>query len=178
MADLVTHLCSALLPGAFLRGRALGAVVFGTVLPDLISRVPPLALELTERIGVLRVPDALLLPWGIFHEPVALVPACTLLALAFARHDRWLALTGLLGGCALHLGLDLLQDHHGNGYFLLAPCSLERYELGLIGSEATVHIAVPLALVTFVTWSTVGKQRRQSISQAGDEDRRRPPLDT
>jgi len=171
MADLVTHLCTALLPGAFLRGRALGAVVLGTALPDLISRVPPLGLELVERLGVARVPDVVLLPWGIFHEPVALVPACALLALAFVRRDRLLAFAGLLGGCALHLGLDVLQDHHGHGYFLLAPCSLERYELGLIGSEATVSIALPLAFATFVTWSTVARRRQQRIFDGGDEGR-------
>lgn len=171
MADLVTHLCTALLPGAFVRGRALGPVVLGVALPDLVARVPPLGLELLERLGVARIPDALLLPWGVYHEPVALLPACGLLALAFVPRDRAVALAGLLGGCALHLGLDVLQDHHGQGYFLLAPCALHRYELGLIGSEATVSVALPLAVTTSVTWLTVGWWRRRRDMARGDEGR-------
>lgn len=171
MADLVTHLCTALLPGAFLRGRALGAVVLGVALPDLISRAPALGLELLDRIGVVPIPDVLLLPWGVYHEPVALLLACGLLSLAFVRRDRAVALIGLIGGCALHLGLDLLQDHHGQGYFLLAPCSLQRFELGLVGSEATVPLALPLALTTSVTWWTVGVWRRKRALGKGDGGR-------
>lgn len=152
MADLVTHMCTALLPGAILGGRWVGPVLLGTVLPDLASRVPGLALEQLHQRGIVEVPDAAMFAWGVLHVPSGLVLLCLISAYAFVEEHRRFVLGGLLVGCVLHLGLDVLQDHHGQGYMLLAPVSLERYELGWIGSEATVTWALPLAAITAVAW--------------------------
>jgi hypothetical protein len=151
VADLVTHLCTALLPGALLRSRITPVVAFGTVLPDLFGRAVPLALERLYDRGW-PVPPELLWPWSALHEPVgwALVSAlgCTL----FVEKQRKRVLGALCLGGALHTGLDVLQDHHGEGYLLLAPFSARDFELGLIGSEATVALAGPLAFVTACAW--------------------------
>lgn len=171
MADLVTHLCSALLPGAWLRGRYLGAVVLGTALPDLVSRVPPLAMDLFEGLGWIDLPDVALMPWGVYHEPLPLVLTCGLVATWFIARDRAGVFLGLLGGCALHIGLDVLQDHHGEGYFLCAPLSLTRFELGWIGSEATVVVAPWLALATALAW---GWRWHRSATKVTDEGPRPP----
>jgi len=151
MGDLVTHLCTALLPAAFLPQRRYVVVVaLGTVLPDLGSRVIPVALD---RLFGSVLPDAFFYPFGILHEPVALVLVCVLLALAFVEEQRRAVFGALILGVALHLGLDVLQDHHGEGYYLLAPLSLGRFELGWMGSEATVKIAGPLILLTALAWA-------------------------
>jgi len=160
VADLITHACSALIPGAFVRTRLLGPVVIGAVLPDLVSRLPATVLELL-RHGGLAIPGWLSMPWGVLNEPFALVLVCLLLAQAFRTSDRWLVFRGLLVGCALHVGLDVLQDHHGDGYLLLFPLSRARFELGWIDSEATVVWAPWLALLTAGLWGVRWARSRQ-----------------
>ncbi len=151
MADLVTHLCSALLPAAFLpRSRYVVVVAMGTLLPDLGSRVVPIGLG---RVFGSLLPDEAWYPFGILHEPIALVLLCALISLVFLEEQRRAVFGALLLGSALHLGLDVLQDHHGEGYYLLVPFSLGRFELEWIGSEATVYIAGPLGILTVVAWS-------------------------
>ncbi len=150
MADLVTHLATALLPGALV-GRRIAAVALGTALPDLGARVAPMALEALQQRG-LPVPDGLILAFGVLHEPLPLVLLCAVLAGAFAPGVRVPTLLGLWLGCGIHLALDVTQDHHGQGYFLLAPFHLGRYELGWIGSEATVDWAPGLAIATAAAW--------------------------
>jgi len=79
-----------------------------------------------------------------------MLPMCFLLAQLFG--DRRGAFANLLAGCLLHLGLDLLQFHTGSGYPLLFPFSDWHWELGLIGTEATVPWSLPLALVGGMAW--------------------------
>lgn len=152
VADLITHLATALLPAAFFpRVRYVGVVALGAALPDLLARVPPLALEVVH-YHLFAIPEVLFMPWGALHEPVPLALCCFLLSRLFVAEQRRAAGVWLGVGCLLHVALDVLQDHHGEGYFLLFPLSTERYELGLIGSEATIHIALPLAFATMVVW--------------------------
>ena len=157
MADLVTHACTALLPGAlFPSVRYLPLVTLGTVLPDLLGRVVPMALEPFARLGL---PEQLLWPWSGLHQPAGWLLVAALLSFAFAERERPKVLQALIVGCTLHLGLDLLQDHHGEGYVLLAPFSTTKWELGLIGSEATVGVAIPLLVVTAIAWAVRLKVR-------------------
>ena len=69
-----------------------------------------------------------------------------------AAAQRWRALGLLLVGAATHIGLDVLQDHHGCGYALAFPLSSKVFELGWIGSQATVEWAPWLALITALAW--------------------------
>jgi hypothetical protein len=151
VADLVTHLCTALLPGAFTRGRLVPLVAVGTVLPDAVGRAVPLALERVAGAG-LAVPPWALWPWAALHEPVGWLALCSAIGATFVCRDRVPATVALWLGCALHTALDVLQHHHGEGYLLLAPFSAARLELGWIGSEATVPLAPPLAAVTAAAW--------------------------
>lgn len=151
MADLVTHVCTALLPGALFRSRYVPFVAAGTVLPDALGRAVPLALERLFAAGV-PVPMPVLWAWAGLHEPIGAGLSALVVALAFREIDRRRVLLSLWTGCALHTGVDVLQAHHGEGYVLLAPLSELDFELGWIGSEATVAIAVPLAVVTASAW--------------------------
>lgn len=152
MADLVTHLCSVLLPAAFVRHRAIGLVAIGSVMPDAFGRVVPMALELGQGVG-LPIPDPVVASFGALHAPVGLVVLSGLLAQAFAAGERTTAFRALILGALAHLLLDVLQFHHGRGYPLLAPFSWETYELGVIGSEATVDVALPLLAITALAWT-------------------------
>ena len=155
MADLVTHLCSVLIPGTLVPHRAVGLVAVGSVLPDALGRVVPMALEVTQGLGA-PVPDPLIWAFGAFHSPAGLLLTSGLFAQSFLRGQRIEAFTALTLGCAAHLLVDVLQFHHGRGYPLLAPFSWETWELGLIGSEATVDLALPLLGVTAVLWAIRG----------------------
>lgn len=158
MADLVTHACTALLPGAVFRTRGVGVVALGAVLPDLAGRVIPLGLDLVGRHGA-PLPEWATWPWTALHEPIGWSLTCGLLALAFVDGQRRRAFGLLALGCTLHTLVDLLQDHHGEGYLLLAPLSVRRFELGWIGSEATVPWALPLLAATGLAWVPASVER-------------------
>lgn len=151
MADLVSHLCVALLPGAASRSPRVALVGVGTVVPDLFGRAVPLALEQVQAAGA-PIPDPALWLWGALHEPAGYTLVAGLCALAVVRRDRRAAFGALWLGCALHTALDLTQFHHGHGYLVLAPLSSATFELGWIGSEATVDAAPWLALATAIAW--------------------------
>jgi len=149
VADLVTHMATALLVKATSGGRHTMTLLVGVVLPDMAGRLPVvLALGLLD-LGV-PLPELLVYGWGVLHLPFGMLPMCFLLAQLFG--DRRAAFANLLAGCLLHLGLDLLQFHTGSGYPLLFPFSDWHWELGLIGTEATVPWSLPLALVVGMAW--------------------------
>lgn len=147
MADLVTHTCAALLPALLVRWRWSGVLALGAALPDLGGRVLPLGLDALEQRGA-PVPEWALWPWPILHEPVGALLVSALVATTFVAGQRRAAFGVLALGVASHLLLDVLQDHHGRGYLLLAPLSTRRFELGWIDSEATVAVAPTLLVAT------------------------------
>lgn len=152
MADLVTHLASALIPGVALKPWQAVLLSLGASLPDIVGRSPGLLAEAAERLGA-NTPDWLPTPFGIAHQPIGGVLLAGLLAWLLPERHRPAGVALLCGGVLLHLALDVLQDHHGHGYFLLVPFDWGRYELGCIGSEATVPYAPWLALATVVIWA-------------------------
>jgi hypothetical protein len=101
----------------------------------------------------LPLPRALLFPWAVVHMPVGAGAACLLLAWLFPEADRRRVLAWLLAGAGLHLGADLLQDHHGQGYQLGFPLWMGTFELGWMGPEATVDLAPWFAVVTALAWA-------------------------
>lgn len=159
VADLVTHLCVVLLPAAWLPRRWVAPLAIGAAMPDAAGRVPGLAAEAVMQLG-LAVPDAWVRPFGVAHTPLGAV-AITLWLVAFARPvDRSLAGAALTLGAASHFVLDVLQDHHGEGYLLLWPWSMEQLELGWIGAQATTPVALPLLAVTAAAWGWRAKRQR------------------
>jgi hypothetical protein len=150
MADLITHAAVAVLAQRLVRSPQVACLVAGSVLPDLLSRLPSMFFAEVDR-RVHPLPTLLQFGWEPFHLPVGMLLASMGLALLFPEAHRRQVLAALLGGMALHLGLDLLQDHLGQGYLLGFPFIRGSFELGWIGSEATVPWA-PL-LVAIAAWS-------------------------
>jgi hypothetical protein len=167
VADGVTHLASAYLLRAPAGGRHVPVFVLGAVLPDLVSRVPALAAEEAVRQGV-PVPQALVWCWTPLHLPAGILLVSLLLPFLFAEEERPAVCCALLGGGALHVALDLLQRHVGLGYLLLFPFSSRDFEVGLLGSEATVWAAPLLAAAAALLW---GFRRRAAARRAGDVPR-------
>jgi membrane-bound metal-dependent hydrolase YbcI (DUF457 family) len=141
VADVVTHLCSGLIVHAM---APVGVVrrwsplfVAGVVLPDLLSRAPATLLGLVHS-HTHPLPTWILYCWPPLHLPAGILLYSALIALLFPAAQRRAALTALLAGGALHVLLDLFQRHVGLGYPLLVPFSGRDFELGLMGTEATV----------------------------------------
>lgn len=172
MADLITHSCVALLwkvastPGRppSERWRLPGGVatfLLGTCLPDLLGRVPSMALT-TLRWQFPAIPEWAVYLWSPFHVPLGILLGSVLVAQVFTarREAAW----QLAWGGLLHVAVDLLQTHLGIGYLLLFPFSMWDFELGWIGSEATVLIVpVLLPLTVLACWARWwrGLNRRQ-----------------
>lgn len=147
MADLFTHSCVAVLVRL---GRPtptwVPTFVAGTCLPDL-SRVP--AMGFTRlRWDLPQIPEPLCYVWAPMHLPVGIALMAYLVALFFPEAVRRRAFGELLLGGLLHLAVDLTQTHFGMGYLLFFPFSEWDFELGWIGSEATVLIAPVLVPLT------------------------------
>ena len=147
MADLVTHGCIAVLARLGQRHPAgVATFVLGTCLPDL-SRVP--AMVFTRlRYDAPWIPEWLCYVWGPLHVPVGVALTSYLVALLFRDDARRSAFVNLLLGGMLHLLVDVFQFHFGQGYLLLFPVSTWDWELGWVGSEATVPLVPVLLPVT------------------------------
>ena len=159
VADLLTHGAAALVVKAATSVRMASVFVAGTLLPDVASRVPSIGLGLVH-VHIMRVPEWMLFAWEPLHQPFGMVLLAYLLSMLFSAQIRPAVFLNLLGGMALHMMLDLLQSHHGAGYMLMFPFSTASFELGWIGSEATVPAALPL--VVFAIWLV--RKRSQSVS--------------
>ena len=152
MADLITHGAAAVLLKAGTSWRYTAVFVLGTVTPDVFSRVPAIALGLVH-VHLTPLPVQLLTLWQPMHQPLGMTLLAYVLCHFFSASIRAQVFWNLLGGMALHLGLDLLQGHHGAGYQLGFPLTGDVWELGWIGSESTVFFSLPLAVVAgAVAW--------------------------
>ena len=162
MADLVTHVCVAYLCKVVARGAHVPVFIAGTVLPDLVCRVPAIVFSGASQRG-LAVPWELMVGWEPLHLPVGMLVLSWTLSLLFREQERRSIFWNLLGGMGLHLLIDLLQDHYGVGYLLFFPAPLPSFELGWIGSEDSVVMALPLLAITMLIWW----RRRGTMIQAG-----------
>jgi hypothetical protein len=159
--DLLTHtLLNLVVPWGRLRREELGLFAFGGVLPDLVSRVPTLAMARLAQPALLsRGIDldwlvngfaALHLPLGYLGVVIACASALPRFLLGSLTRSRICAL--LLGGGALHLAVDVMQSHMRPGYRYLYPFSMRPLELGWFDADLGFlawPVLLPLALYTW-----------------------------
>lgn len=160
MADLVSHLLINRLAGHRLGPGVRGWFISGAVVPDLAGRVPEVVLRGLASLGFFDAGWAGRVGRGFdcLHTPVGI--AATAAFLAAATPERFLrplsrpgAAVALLLGGALHLAIDVLQIHIRPSYALLFPFSTRRWELAVVGSEASVFwlpVLLPLVLGLWV----------------------------
>lgn len=190
MADLITHGCTALLWRAWRPREHTPSFVAGSLLPDLLARVPSIGFtRLHDGLGW-PIPDGLIYGFGPLHLPIGMALSSYLLSLLFPAPERRGIWAALFKGSLLHLAVDLLQDHYGAGYTLLYPCSMWDWEAGWLGSEATVVLAPPLVVLTALVWrrrarpssptaSASPPAEGEDVAQpqaAGSQDSDQPPL--
>lgn len=163
MADLLTHTCTAILwKTASRKPVYVGTFVLGTCLPDLLGRVPPAALiALKGRLPM--VPEWSIFLWAPLHLPMGMLLWSFAVAFLYAPSERSQVFRQLFGGALLHLFVDSLQRHFGQGYLLFFPFSLWDGEFALFSSEATVRL-VPVLLpltVLLARWRWRGATRTE-----------------
>ena len=156
MADLITHLCTGALPAALFAPGAVVPLCVGATLPDLTGRAPQMVLSMAQ----LPLPNPLIWAFDVLHQPLPQLLLAGLFALGFQPAHQVRVFGWTAAGVALHFLLDVLQDHHGHGYYLLFPLSDWRWELGWIGSEATVDWAPWILALTLLAWGIRGLQWR------------------
>ena len=150
VADLITHGAVAVLVKASSRGAMPAVFVLGTVMPDLCARVPAIGLGYIH-VHLMELPAWMTYGWQPLHQPVGMALMAYLTAMVFVQSQRAAVFWNVIAGMALHLFVDSLQNHHGAGYLLGFPFWEGTFEFALMGSEATVWWAVPLALVAWGT---------------------------
>ena len=174
MADLVTHACVLLLPAAFLpHTRYLPLLVGGALLPDVMGRGPSILSSALWDAGVV-LPERWVSGLSILHEPLPLLLMVVCLSLSFVPRQRLRAALAMGVGVASHLALDLMQDHHGVGYYVWAPLARGRFELGWFAPDATVALAPWLALSCGLCWLLRGVlfARRRGVTPPVDRSSR------
>jgi len=143
MPDLLTHLASARVPGAFLRDRRVQALlIFGSFLPDVVSKT---------LYWAAWTPSDFLEP---LHSPLGLLLLSYAAALFVEESLRRPAFAALFGGALLHVAVDMLKDNLGSGSSaLFYPFSTREYELGWIDPENVV-LLIPLdvAVLALMAW--------------------------
>jgi hypothetical protein len=151
VADLITHGCVAFLAKAPTPRRHVAAFVAGTMLPDLVSRVPSAALSRFGR-EVAPIDPMFIYWWDVLHLPVGMFGLAFTLAQLFPAAERRAIFWNLFGGMLLHLAIDVMQSHLSSGYLLLWPFSTMGFELRWMGSEDSVFLVPFLVPLTWAVW--------------------------
>ena len=152
VADLLTHIGTGLLFKAGTGGRHTAVFVLGNALPDLMRSIPVMGVDRLIRFAHIPVPKEAMYPWAVLHMPIGMLFSSYLLCWLFAQKVRYRVCAWLFAGMSLHLTMDLFQDHHGQGYFLLYPFSNWTFEFGLYGPEETVQFGPWLFGISIVAW--------------------------
>lgn len=147
MPDLMTHI---LVPSLFKRkfGKYFSIVVLGAVLPDFVTRIPCLFLEIFFPNHSYQ--------WNwffqIFHSLIPLLFFCLLIAFLFEEKERKSIIKFLLIGTVSHVFLDLFQKHFTlgtQGYHWLFPLTWQDFTIPLFWPETSLYF-IPVILIAFV----------------------------
>ena len=145
MPDLLTHAATGYLLGRFYStDHRLALLVVGSILPDLLTRIPQIVLQRFLDLPVGHF-------FAAFHTPAALVVACYGLSFLFDETRRRISFVLLLTGALIHVVLDLMQKQFYDGkYMPYFPYSFETVQWQLFHIHASLLITP--ALLVFVIW--------------------------
>ena len=154
MPDLLTHAAAGFFVGRKLFfDYRLGFILIGSILPDLVSRIPQILLQRFLELPVAHF-------FSAFHTPAAFVVFCYLTSFLFSssirKHGFWL----MLSGSMLHFALDLLQKQfHKPIYMPWFPFSLEPVQIAWFHIHASLLAAPVLFLVMLYVWFKEQKRK-------------------
>jgi membrane-bound metal-dependent hydrolase YbcI (DUF457 family) len=149
MPGLATHVLAAYLVKNAAGIRPLALFLLGTILPDILSRVPFFVIP-----GLFWAVKAL-------HSVFVIVLACLLLSYLFPERGRRQAFKILLAGALLHIFLDLFQLSIYPGYMWFFPFSTYAFNLGLFWPEEPLFALPFLALVSLAVY--LRTRRRKAL---------------
>ena len=144
MPDLFAHFASGYLPSRHpLVRRYDGLLVIGCVLPDILTSIPGLLLDLFLGLPVVCFFEAL-------HTPVGFGLFCYVLAMLFEEKERKWVLINLWAGSLIHFLLDLLQRQFYHGiYKPFFPFSNETVQWSWFHYNDSLFLS-PLLLILMV----------------------------
>lgn len=178
MADLLTHVALAHCIKR-LSWSPQHALLFalGTALPDLVGRAPGLGIALLEHALGQDMPYVITLGFDAVHMPFPFTVFCLFVAWCLPERGRRVIFYNLLLGGYLHFGVDVFQKHLEGGYHLLFPFTWWDWELGLIGSEESLYVAGPLALLALGVELLYRRRRRPPHPVEGQAEGAPEPLE-
>jgi len=147
MPDLLTHTATSYLVGyRYLSSPLVALLVFGSALPDLLSRVPEIILHRFLDFPVYHF-------FSAFHTPFGLLLACYLISFSFKERQRVETFFCLLFGSALHFLMDLMQEQFYLGVYMpYFPFSFKVIQWPFFDINASLYIAPIIGGVAVLIW--------------------------
>jgi hypothetical protein len=147
MPDLFAHFSSAYLPSRYRQFRQYDALfVLGTVLPDLLARIP-----IVIFVRWLQFPLEYF--FRAIHTPIGMLIACYIFSFLFERSTRFKCFLWLAAGSCLHLVLDLMQQQFFEGtYTPFVPFSIKTVQWGWFHYNASLLVFPLLIVVVLFFW--------------------------
>jgi hypothetical protein len=145
MPDLISHIAATyIFRDLFSKLRVcqntFGLILFGAILPDLISR----------GAGVLT--PTFYLPAQFFHTPLACFLQTLLISCFFVRQQRLQIFNAITWGWVIHQCFDLFQfSLDDGGYYIFWPFYHQPVRLGLFWVEDWPMVALGATLVACIT---------------------------
>ena len=162
MPDWVSHLMAGHVTSrAGGRRFFYGALLLGSVIPDVLSYLPWKGMSLI-------VGDTALMREALYGAmPLHSIPASAVAVLMvtffFKEGLRGRAALSLAVGSGLHLLMDLFQYQYDGGYLLLAPFDYGSYQIGLFWNDRWPFWIAALIPVAFVA-ELLYRRARRSLS--------------
>lgn len=155
MPDLFTHFTSGVILRKFTHREKLGSVIIlGCSLPDLVTRLPSIALFYLFNIEI----SYFVIP---LHTPIGILITCYFVSMFFEFYLRKKVFYYLLFGSFIHLTLDLMQIQFlRSDYFLFFPFSFYTIDFGLFHYDSSVSLFIPecILLCLFVLYGWLSKK--------------------
>ncbi|MBT6199947.1 MAG: hypothetical protein HOI21_05360 [Bacteroidetes Order II. Incertae sedis bacterium] len=147
MPDLLTHAASGYLAGrCFYSDHRVGLVVFGSILPDLMTRVPGIILQRFLELPVAHF-------FAAFHTPTSLAVSCYGFSFLFAKPQRRLSFILMFSGSLLHFVLDLMQKQFYEPIYMpWFPLSLQAVQWSWFHIHASLLVAPILLIAVLWLW--------------------------
>lgn len=126
MPDLITHTVPVYL--LYKRRRFVILILFGAILPDLLSRFPNIIFGNSVKWATLPA-----------HSIIFLILLSYFLSLFTRENERFNVFKAILLGAISHIFFDLLQYNVKSYYLIFYPFSFKGYQLGLFWPEEFLY---------------------------------------
>jgi hypothetical protein len=142
--DLLTHATAGyLISRGLLKDHRIAYFVLGSVIPDVMTRIPGILFQRFIGLPVAHFFDA-------YHTPAAFFISAYLICFMFPERERLTAFSCISSGALLHFVFDLLQEQfYLPIYMPYFPFNFDTIQWPLFHIHASLFIAPVLLLLTF-----------------------------